>query len=134
MSNNLLNIISLAVGLVFLAACGTQAKRPAPETPAPAPLSKISVGQDNVSGQIIGDIRHNSPFAKLQIGMSRSEVEKIVGRPTDITAQSLGTAWVPYYFGSDTWHTESYYRGEGRLVFDTNSRLVLIDVSENARK
>jgi len=134
MSNNLLNIISVAVGLVFLAACGTQVKRPLPEAASPAPLAKISVGQDNVSGQIIGDIPHGSRFAKLQIGMTRTEVEQLVGRPTDITAQSLGTAWVPYYFGSDTWHTESYYHGEGRLVFDTNSHLVLIDVSENARK
>lgn len=134
MSNNLLNIISVAIGLVFLAACGSPAKRPAPESAHPAPLSKIIVGHDNVNGQVIGDIPSGSPFAKLQIGMTRTEVEKLVGRPTDITAQSLGTAWVPYYFGSDTWHTESYYRGEGRLVFDTASHLVLIDVSENARK
>jgi hypothetical protein len=134
MSNNLPNIIALVIGLVFLAACGTQAKRPVAEVAAPAPVSKIIVGQDDVNGQIIGDIARSHRFARLQIGMTRSEVEQLVGRPTDITAQSLGTAWVPYYFGSDTWHTESYYRGEGRLVFDTNSHLVLIDVSENARK
>jgi len=130
MSNNFLNILSMAVGLVFLAACGTQAKKPAAtEASLPVPHSKTVVGRDHVSGQVVGDLSRSSRFAKLEIGMSRSDVEKIVGRPNDLTAQSIGTAWVPYYFGSDTWHTESYYRGEGRLVFDTNSRLVLIDVT-----
>lgn len=129
MSNNFLNILSMAVGLVFLTACSTQAKKPAEEIAAPVPQSKTVVGRDHVNGQVVGDLSDSSRFAKLEIGMSRTDVEKIVGRPNDLTAQSVGTAWVPYYFGSDTWHTESYYRGEGRLVFDTNSRLVLIDVT-----
>jgi hypothetical protein len=96
--------------------------------------AKTVVGEDNISGQIVGSVDAKSRFASLRIGMSRREVEKRVGRPTDVAAQATDTAWLPYYFGSDTWNTESYYKGEGRLVFNTDSRLVLIDVSENARK
>ena len=96
--------------------------------------AKTVVGDDNISGQVVGTVDAKSKFASLRIGMTRSEVEKRAGRPTDVAAQATDTAWLPYYFGSDTWSTESYYKGEGRLVFNTDSRLVLIDVSENARR
>jgi hypothetical protein len=96
--------------------------------------AKTVTGQDNVVGQIVGKIEPGSKFSVLQIGMTRKEVEQLVGRPTDLAAQGSDPGWMPYYFGSDTWSTESYYRSLGRLVFNTESRLVLIDVSEDACK
>jgi len=127
---NILFKTFLALGcLAVLVACSSQ-------TPRPETLQEVQsvVGKDQLQGQIVGNVAANSRFAKLQIGMSRADVEHLIGVPTDIGVQTSGTAWVPYYFGSDNWRTENYYKGEGRLVFDTNSRLVLIDVSENARK
>ena len=115
---------------MLLAACSSE--KPRLET-QPQEVQSV-VGKDKVQGQIVGKITASSKFAKLQIGMSRANVERLIGAPTDIGVQTSGTAWVPYYFGSDNWRTENYYKGEGRLVFDTNSRLVLIDVSEHARK
>lgn len=114
---------------MILVACSSQNQRPEIQQEV-----RSVIGKDQLQGQIVGNIAANSRFAKLQIGMSRVDVERLIGAPTDIGVQTSGTAWVPYYFGADNWRTENYYKGEGRLVFDTNSRLVLIDVSENARK
>ncbi len=115
--------------LLLPAACSNQV----PRKDASASVQSV-IGKDGIHGQIVGNVPANGNFSRLQIGMSRSEVEALVGRPTELDAQATGTAWVPYYFGSDTWSTESYYRGRGRLVFNSDSRLVLIDVSESACK
>jgi outer membrane protein assembly factor BamE (lipoprotein component of BamABCDE complex) len=117
--------------IVLLAACSSL-----PQSLLPQGLvsAKTVTGKDNVTGQVVGKVDSSSKFLPLQIGMTRKEVEQLLGRPTDLAAQGSDSGWLPYYFGSDTWSTESCYRGEGRLVFNTESRLVLIDVSENARK
>lgn len=122
-----------ACSFVLLAACAGSPDKHLQTPPAVSDAITV-IGRDSISGQIVGTIMPKSHFAALQIGMTRAEVEQIVGRPTDVAAQSAGIAWVPYYFGSDAWRTESYYKGEGRLVFNTDSRLVLIDVSDDARK
>ncbi|MDP5238909.1 outer membrane protein assembly factor BamE [Uliginosibacterium sp. 31-16] len=124
-----LQIILTASSMFLLAACSHQVLH----KDAPVSVQNV-IGKDGIHGQIVGNLPTGANFSRLQIGMSRSEVEALVGRPTELDAQATGTAWVPYYFGSDTWSTESYYRGRGRLVFNADSRLVLIDVSENACK
>ena len=127
--NNFLQTALAAGCLMLLAACSSQASR----NNTPATVQAVT-GKSQIQGQIVGKIAATNKFAPLRIGMTRNEVEILVGRPTEIGAQSTGTAWVPYYFGSDTWSTESYYQGHGRLVFNADSYLVLIDVSENACK
>jgi hypothetical protein len=92
------------------------------------------MGQERLEGRIIGRLAPGSVFSVLEIGMKRAEVEKLIGAPKLVDAQSAGVGWMPFYFGSDAWSTESYYKGEGRLVFNADSRLILIDVSERARK
>lgn len=104
-----------------------------PAHTAKEPVREV-MGRERVEGRIIGRLAPGGRFFALEIGMSRTEVEKLIGQPRSIDAQSAGISWVPYYFGSDAWSTESYYKGEGRLVFNADSRLILIDASDQARK
>jgi hypothetical protein len=91
------------------------------------------IGRENVEGRILGRFVPGDRFSKLEIGMTRPEVEKLIGLPSAVLAHSAGTGWVPFYFGSDAWSTTSHYKGEGQLVFNADSRLILIDASETAR-
>ncbi|NSL55660.1 hypothetical protein [Uliginosibacterium aquaticum] len=121
--------------LILCAAILTACSAPAPLPPHAAreQVREIS-GREQLAGRIVGQPLAGGRFVRLEIGMSRSEVEQLIGRPAAVDAQSGGVGWLPYYFGSDAWSTESYYKGEGRLVFNADSRLILIDASEEARK
>ena len=89
-------------------------------------------GLDGWEGEITGKPAPGSKFTQLQIGMSRAQVQSIVGAPTDEGAYMTGKAWIPWYFGSDRYRHEFAYKGQGRLVFagsggfDTNAHLVWI--------
>lgn len=119
--------------LLGLSACAGPAGISLPAHARSEPVREV-MGRERMEGRIIGRLNPGGSFQKLEIGMSRAEVEKLIGHPKTVDAQSAGIGWVPYYFGSDAWSTESYYKGEGRLVFNSDSRLILIDASEQARK
>lgn len=121
-------LILCAAGLT---ACSTPA--PLPPHAAKEQVRELS-GREQLAGRIVGQPVAGGLFVRLEIGMSRTEVEALIGRPVAVDAQSGGVGWLPYYFGSDAWSTESYYKGEGRLVFNADSRLILIDASKQARQ
>jgi hypothetical protein len=74
-------------------------------------------GINDWQGEILGKPAPNSPFTKLQIGMSLKESTDIAGQPTDQGAYITGKAFIPFYFGSDRHRYELVYKNEGRLVF-----------------
>lgn len=78
---------------------------------------KTVKGINDWEGEITGKPFPGSKFTKLEIGMSRAEVEKLIGPPTDEGAYVTGKAFIPFYYGSDTSRTELAYKGQGRLVF-----------------
>ena len=62
----------------------------------------------------------NSPLAKIQVGMTDTEVRKILGEPDDANGYITGKAFIPYYSGPDTSRTDWLYKGKGRVVFSRN--------------
>ena len=61
-----------------------------------------------------------SPLAKVQVGMSDSDVRKILGDPDNANGYITGKAFIPYYFGPDTSRRDWLYQGKGRVVFSQN--------------
>ena len=59
----------------------------------------------------------NSPLAKVQVGMSEQEVEKLLGPPTSQNEYVTGKAFIPFYYGEDRWRRSFFYQGLGRIVF-----------------
>lgn len=122
------SLIPLLLALA-LAACATQEPvSPASSAKLPAIDGKV-LGRGSLEGRILGSLRPGSRFARLEIGMTRAEVESLIGAPFEVIVQSSGTAWVPFYFGSDAWSLASFYKDEGVLVFNADSHLILIDTT-----
>lgn len=62
----------------------------------------------------------HSKLAKVREGMSDDDVRLILGAPTTARTYPTGKAWIPFYYGTDTMHTEWRYRGIGRITFSRN--------------
>jgi|SRR5690242_18666458 hypothetical protein len=110
---------------------------------APAPAArtdgrKVKSKDGKVDGEIFGTPAPKSKFARLQIGMSRTVVEKLIGGPDDSDTHITGRQFTPFYFGGDTLHYDAYYKGEGQLTYSNRSRgsapdtLVVISVNRKA--
>jgi hypothetical protein len=63
-------------------------------------------------------------FTKLSYGMGETEVRDTIGEPTDRGGYVTGQAWNPFYYGTDTNRTTWYYKGLGRLTFNSRGRLI----------
>jgi hypothetical protein len=110
--------------------------------PAPAPARtdgrKVKSKDGKVDGEIFGTPAAKSKFAKLEIGMSRTVVEKLIGGPDDSASHPTGRQFTPFYFGGDTLHYDAYYRNEGQLIYSNPSRygapdtLIVISVDRKA--
>jgi len=140
--------------LAFLFGCATRqttdapppaASQPAPSTkPAPATAPgrtdgrKVTSKDGKISGEIFGAPAAKSKFAQLEIGMSRTRVEKLIGGPDDSETHITGRSFQPFYFGGDTQRYQAYYKGEGQLTFSNSSMrsapetLIIITVDRKA--
>ena len=114
-------VVSLALGI---AACGANPSRPADSPAAQAPTAnkpdtKIVRSRDGkYTGEVVGTVAEGSKLAKLQIGMSTSEVQEVFGRVPDRShTYESGKRWIPFYFGNDARRMQVLYKGEGCLVF-----------------
>ena len=95
-----------------------KAKSPTAHTePATAGVRKVKT-KDGLEGEIVGTPAAKSKFAKLQIGMPQRQVEDLIGAPSDTKTYVTGKAWIPFYFGKDTYRFETFYKHEGRLTFE----------------
>ena len=72
-------------------------------------------------GEIYGTIPASSKWAKLQIGMHQSEVERIIGVSRNVRAYVTGKAFIPFYFGSDSHRYEVVYPGQGSVAYTGGS-------------
>lgn len=102
---------------------------PAPAGTQPAPARaetrtdgrKVKSKDGKINGEIFGTPAPRSKFAKLEIGMSRAQVEKLIGTPDDSETHITGRQFQPFYFGGDTQRYQAFYKGEGQLTFYNRS-------------
>jgi hypothetical protein len=91
-------------------------------TPARTDGRKVKSKDGKVDGEIFGTPAAKSKFAKLEIGMSRTAVEKLIGVPDDSDTHITGRQFTPFYFGGDTQRYEAFYKNEGQLTYSNSSR------------
>jgi len=77
-----------------------------------------------------------SPLAKIQVGMSDTDVRKILGDPDNANGYITGKEFIPFYYGGDTARTDWLYKGKGRVVFSRNRwsgnlQVVRVDYNPN---
>jgi len=56
-------------------------------------------------------------MARVQVGMTKRQVQDILGAPTDQNNYMSGKAFIPFYFGNDARRASWFYKGMGRVVF-----------------
>lgn len=111
-------------------AATTKAAEPAAPPPPPAKESTagkacnpctVKSKDGTFDGEVYGSIPPGSKWAKLQIGMHQSEVERILGVTSNIRAYVTAKAWIPFYFGGDSHRYEAVYAGQGSVAFTGGS-------------
>jgi hypothetical protein len=106
--------------------------------PARTDGRKVKSKDGKVDGEIFGTPAAKSKFAKLEIGMSRTAAEKLIGVPDDSDTHITGRNFTPFYFGGDTQRYEAFYKNEGQLTYSNGSRysapdtLIIISVDRKA--
>ena len=107
------------------AAAPAASATPAAAAPAAAPVAaaksdtRIVKSRDgSYTGELIGTAAPTSKFAKLQIGMSMTETQELLGRAPDrLHTYESGKRWIPFYYGNDARRMQVLYKGEGCLIF-----------------
>jgi hypothetical protein len=82
-------------------------------------------------GEVVGKPAAGSKFAKLKLGMTLSQVEKLIGPPTKQWQHPTGKASIPFYFGPDRWVIQCAYKHEGVLTFNSGGDQVLTLIEVN---
>ncbi len=121
---NRLALITLAVSFGLLSACASTPSSSSAQSQAPSPSSGGVPGTQSVKskdgsfvGEVTGQPRTGSPFAKLQIGMHMDEIQETMGRAPDrFHTYETGKRWIPLYFGNDARRMQVLYKGEGCLI------------------
>ncbi len=62
----------------------------------------------------------DSPLSGVRLGMTDTDVRRLLGSPDRSNAYMTGKAWIPFYYGSDTHRADWMYGGKGRVVFSRN--------------
>ncbi len=106
----------------LMAGCATQGPQNSgvgtSDATASGPAPRVVKSRDGrFDGEIVGTPTPNSKFAKLQIGMTMSEVSGLIGAPDDMVRHETGKRWIPFYFGNDAQRLQVLYRGEGCLTY-----------------
>ena len=139
-------VILLAAAALLAGGCVSNPLKPAePSAGQAAAASTTADSKDyrtvksrdgSFDGEIWGKPARNSQFASLQIGMSQAEVENRIGHGSDMKSYVTGKAWIPFYFGTDGHRFETYYKGQGSLIYTGGGigggRGVLIGINHDA--
>ncbi|WP_298135137.1 hypothetical protein [Acidiferrobacter sp.] len=100
----------MVVALGSLSACAAPSAGSGPSAAGPKPHAQQTA-------YLSGMPAPGSKFAKVRPGMSRQEVQSLIGPPTSIETHITGKQFIPFYFGGDNYRTDWYYKGEGELTF-----------------
>ncbi|HEY0665034.1 MAG TPA: hypothetical protein VGD24_03115 [Gallionella sp.] len=118
----------LLVSLVAFAGC---ASNPSKEEAAAEPQTKEAAKPAEAAGGIVGTPAKGSKFAKLKLGMSKSEVIAKIGKPDNEWRRPTGKSSIPFYFGDDRWVMEATYKKEGKLTFNYGGDQALTEIVVN---
>lgn len=134
-------LVLIVLTAALTAACATrQAKTETSESEAPAtkaapakesPKKEAAKKEAPVEGEVVGKPAAGSKFAKLKIGMTLSQVEKLIGPPTKQWTHPTGKASIPFYFGPDRWVIQYSYKREGVLTLNSGGDQVLTRIEVN---
>jgi hypothetical protein len=77
----------------------------------------------------IPGIPPDSPLAEIELGMSYSDVRRILGDPDDRIDRMTAKAWIPFFRGPGAYLRDWVYKGRGRVVFSLHGgSLHVLDV------
>ena len=140
-------LVFIVLITAFTSSCASrQAKTDTPERAPPvsksAPAKESAKKEKEVTkeavkkeapaeGEIVGKPAAGSKFAKLKIGMTLSQVEKLIGPPTKQWQHPTGKASIPFYFGADRWVIQYSYKHEGVLTLNSGGDQVLTRIEVN---
>lgn len=103
--------LAVFVACLLSAGCASTNKAPAQA------VDKAAASSTLPESRIDGNFPANSPFAKIKLGMTQSQVHEILGQPTDTKTYQTGKAWIPFYFGPDMMRTDEFYKGVGIITY-----------------
>lgn len=134
-------LVLIVLTAAFTTACASrQAKTETTESETPAtksapakesPKKEAAKKEAPVEGEIVGKPAAGSKFAKLKIGMTLAQVEKLIGPPTKQWTHPTGKASIPFYFGPDRWVIQYSYKREGILTLNSGGDQVLTRIEVN---
>lgn len=62
-------------------------------------------------------------FANIKVGMSKEEVESMIGQPTAVNSHITGKQFRPFNFkGADTYRIIALYKGVGRITYSNKDQ------------
>jgi hypothetical protein len=132
------HLLLIALAVVLSTACvSREAKTEAPEQAAPVkpappkPAKPAPAKPEAAEIEELGKPAPGSKFAKLKIGMTLAQVEKLIGHPTRQWQHPTGKASIPFYFGPDRWVVQYAYKGEGVLTFNSGGEQLLTQIEVN---
>lgn len=97
-------------GMVNLDAYRRGQGRPAASAPASRPAATAPSSQSAAN------------FDLVRVGMSKDEVDSMLGVPSATYSHQTGKAWIPFNFkGKDVARIVALYKGKGRIIFSQES-------------
>ena len=122
------HLILVALVAALSSACASRNEKTAA---APAKESAQKAAPAAPEGEIVGKPASGSKFAKLKLGMTLKQVEKLIGPPTQQWQRPTGKMAIPFYFGPDRWVMEYSYKKEGLLTFNYGGDQLLTRIVVN---
>lgn len=92
--------------------------RPEPQPPAATArdgAERLALAHGFV--QIPNPIPRGTRFARLRLGMTKQDAESLLGLPDHALHYANEGARIPFYASDDSSRWETFYRGQGRLLF-----------------
>ncbi|HAF44535.1 MAG TPA: hypothetical protein DCK83_06240 [Gallionellaceae bacterium] len=128
-----INLFLIVITAASLTACASRqaATTESTSTSKSAPAKESTKKEAAPEGAIVGKPAAGSKFAKLKIGMTLPQVEKLIGPPTKQWQHPTGKNAIPFYFGPDRWVIQYSYKGEGILTLNSGGDQLLTRIEVN---
>ena len=126
-----MKLAHLSLIILSAALLGACASRTANTSEAPTAAPEKAAAAAKPEGEIVGTPAPGSKFAKVKLGMTLKQVEKLIGPPTTQWQHATGKIGIPFYYGPDRWVIKYAYKGEGNLTFNYGEEQFLTGVVVN---
>jgi hypothetical protein len=130
------HLVLIVLTVALASACAS--KKAKTDTSENAPAAKSAPAKESnkkgaaPEGAIIGKPAPGSKFAKLKIGMTAKQVEKLIGPPTNQWSHpNAAKTFIPFYRGDDSWVLQYAYKREGILTLNGGGEQLLTQIEVN---